>query len=544
MDSPALWLEENGFPIRGIISGRGSPTEKLSGFVDYFLQPGMEKIESFLKDTKHTLQIVEDINEKIMKKEFTLDGVALVTLDVVSMYNNITEDLGMGAVKDFLESPDFEVGSVSKNSILAALELCLKNNHFQFDKKIYKQISGIGTGLKLAPSYACLGIGKYEKIAFNSDQGLLKNILLWKRFIDDVIMLFGGTLEECKQLVEWLNSLMPGVIKFKFEFSFQKVEFLDLVIYKEDGLLKTDLFVKPTNKQIFMDFNTNHPAHCKVGIPYSQALRVVERCTSNENTEHHLQSLKSKLQDRNYPSELITKQFNKAKSKSRKSLIYQRRKEKSTEDDRIRLIFTHNQDNPPIYKWLREGKRLLARNEKAKSMGDKFQVGWKQPKNLQRIAGGERGGSKSHQGPPLEKGCFKCGKCRVACPVLKEAKTFQSTNTGRKYNIKERLDCTSDYVIYLITCQKCRGQYIGKSKTIFKVRHSNHKVEIRNLRGGLGQHYGGPGGCGYQNVSIILIEQVREKNMKYLADRELYWQHQLRGYVENGYNAHCKKKEF
>ena len=357
-------------------------------------------------------------------------------------------------------------------------------------------------------------------------------------------MLFGGTLEECKQLVEWLNSLMPGVIKFKFEFSFQKVEFLDLVIYKEDGLLKTDLFVKPTNKQIFMDFNTNHPAHCKVGIPYSQALRVVERCTSNENTEHHLQSLKSKLQDRNYPSELITKQFNKAKSKSRKSLIYQRRKEKSTEDDRIRLIFTHNQDNPPIYKWLREGKRLLARNEKAKSMGDKFQVGWKQPKNLQRIAGGERGGSKSHQGPPLEKGCFKCGKCRVACPVLKEAKTFQSTNTGRKYNIKERLDCTSDYVIYLITCQKCRGQYIGKSKTIFKVRHSNHKVEIRNLRGGLGQHYGGPGGCGYQNVSIILIEQVREKNMKYLADRELYWQHQLRGYVENGYNAHCKKKEF
>ena len=159
--------------------------------------------------------------------------------------------------------------------------------------------------------------------------------------------------------------------------------------------------------------------------------------------------------------------------------------------------------------------------------------------------GGERGrGAQTQQIDHQDRGCFKCGRCKVACPVLKETNTFQSTNTGRKYKIKERLECTSDWVIYLITCLKCRGQYIGKSKTSFKVRHSNHKVEIRNQRGGLGQHYGGPGGCGYQNVSITLIEQVRKKNMKFLADRELFWQHQLRGYVENGHNAHCKKKEF
>ena len=98
--------------------------------------------------------------------------------------------------------------------------------------------------------------------------------------------------------------------------------------------------------------------------------------------ESHLQNLKQKLESRNYPSEVINKQFSRAKSRSRKSLIYQRRKEKSSGDGKIRLIFTHNQENPPIYKWLREGKRLLARNERAKTMGDNLQVGWKQPKNL------------------------------------------------------------------------------------------------------------------------------------------------------------------
>ena len=71
-------------------------------------------------------------------------------------------------------------------------------------------------------------LGKFEKIAFSADQSLLEKILLWKRFIDVVFMLFHGSKDECENLVSWLNSLMPGIIEFKFEFSYQKIEFLDL----------------------------------------------------------------------------------------------------------------------------------------------------------------------------------------------------------------------------------------------------------------------------------------------------------------------------
>ena len=77
-----------------------------------------------------------------------------------------------------------------------------------------------------------------------------------------------------------------------------------------------------------------------------------------------------------------------------------------------------------------------------------------------------------------------------------------------------------------------------------KIRHSNHKQEITKQVGGLGHHYGGSGGCGYENLSLTIIEQVKEKNLKYLAERELYWQHQLCAYCENGYKNHCRKKEF
>ena len=86
-------------------------------------------------------------------------------------------------------------------------------------------------------------------------------------------------------------------------------------------------------------------------------------------------------------------------------------------------------------------------------------------------------------------------------------------------------------------------QYVGKSETQFKKRHSNHKQEIKNQVGGLGHYYGGSGGCGYQNISIIIIEEVETKTRAYLAEREVFWQHQLRVYVENGSNGHCYRKE-
>jgi hypothetical protein len=72
----------------------------------------------------------------------------------------------------------------------------------------------------------------------------------------------------------------------------------------------------------------------------------------------------------------------------------------------------------------------------------------------------------------------------------------------------KRLDCDSSFVIYLGTCNKCRGQYVGKSQTSFKTHHSNYKQEIKKQPGGLGQHDGGPTGYGYQNFFMQIINQV------------------------------------
>ena len=459
----------------------------------------------------------------------------------------MTEELGTASSKEFLDNRILQVDGnpnrMSTESILKALELCLQSNIFEFNEKFFKQVGGVGTGMKLSPTYACLGMGNFEKVVFSSGQDLLKKIIIWKRFIDDILMLFRGSKLECETLVNWLNSLMPGVIKLKYEFSYTRIVFLDLEIFLEDGMLKTDLHIKPTNKQLYLDFMSNHPDHCKQSIPYSQALRVIERCSKPSDRDVQLVNLKTKLEERNYPSDIIDSKFEKAKKKQRKSLIYQSRKDKNVNDDKVRLIFTHSQANPPIHQWIRQSKHLLQRNDKAKTIGNRIQVASRQPKNLQQLVGGFRKGSGGSTIPPGA-GCYKCSKkCKVVCPVIEERRNFRSNNTGKVYQIRQHLDCDSDWVIYLCSCKKCGGQYVGKSKTPFKIRHSNHKQEIKKKIGGLGHHYGGSGGCGYANFSVTIIEKVKLETMDFLAKRETFWQHQLRVYLENGCNGHCYRKD-
>ena len=199
-------------------------------------------------------------------------------------------------------------------------------------------------------------MGQFEKIAFSSNQPLLDLVMLWKRYIDDVFGLFMGTKEQFENFVTWLNSLMPGVVKFTANHSYSKVEFLDLVIKIEKGRLKTDLFIKPSNLQLYLNYESNHPEPCKTGLVYGQALRVVERCTDAQDALGHLDNLKGKLVERKYPEHMVEEQIGRAKSKNRKCLIYQNKRQIS--NDKVRLIFNHNEKNPQIHQWMRQGKKL------------------------------------------------------------------------------------------------------------------------------------------------------------------------------------------
>ena len=65
-------------PGRPIVSAMGSPTEKISAFIDHFLQTLLPCIPSFIKDTTYFLQILDNLPA-------IPEQALLATLDVSSL---------------------------------------------------------------------------------------------------------------------------------------------------------------------------------------------------------------------------------------------------------------------------------------------------------------------------------------------------------------------------------------------------------------------------------------------------------------------------
>lgn len=68
----------------------------------------------------------------------------------------------------------------------------LEHNCFQFLGVNYQQIRGTSMGAPWAPSYACLHLGLWEDEVVYASSMYLSHCRLWLRYMDDVIMIWGG----------------------------------------------------------------------------------------------------------------------------------------------------------------------------------------------------------------------------------------------------------------------------------------------------------------------------------------------------------------
>ena len=75
---------------------------------------------------------------------------------------------------------------------------------------------------------------------------------------------------------------MHPTIKFTADWSKTSINFLDVTVSIAEGVIETDLYVKPTDSHQYLLSSSCHPFYCKKGIPYSQALRLNRICSNNE----------------------------------------------------------------------------------------------------------------------------------------------------------------------------------------------------------------------------------------------------------------------
>jgi hypothetical protein len=528
-------VHKDGHPGRPLVSSIDSPTSKISEYVDFHLQPYTDTIKSHIKDTKHFLNELEKVPVSQSKNSY------LVTLDVRSLYTNIPNEEGINVIKNLLTRNQSKLTTV----ITAFLWLILTLNNFIFNSTNFLQVSGVAMGTKCAVIYANLFMSHFEE---NYIYNLMNNkTYFYKRFIDDIFLLWNGTLDELKTCLKKLNELHP-TIKFDAKYSFESIDFLDTHTYKSiDGKLLTTLYTKPTDRQSYLHSKSYHPSSCKRSVAYSQALRIRNICTEDSEYFKHTGNLLNKLEERGHNKTSVQDQINKVYQIPRKDLLSKKQK---TSEHTNPLIVTYNKNLPNLRKAIDDNWNILSINQDlAPLFKEKPIIAFRRNTNLQQLLCKH----KLHNNKPMVRKPQKIGRCQPClskannkcCKQMCDTNFVTNRKTGKKYYIYHKLNCKSTNVIYLIECILCNHKpYVGKSEPPSNLRTNNHRTDSKKPNSiPVDQHFATAGHDFYKHAKITLIEKIenttnmtKEEITYTLEKREDFWMIKLNTLNPDGFN--------
>jgi hypothetical protein len=115
-----------------------------------------------------------------------------------------------------------------------------------------------------------------------------------------------------------------------------------------------------------------------------------------------------------------------------------------------------------------------------------------------------------------------CNKPCNVCPYVLKTKTFTAHSNNKTHKIKGHFTCATSGVVYLISCLKCRKQYIGQTGRRFNQRMMEHLLSIKYKKSTMGIHYSSPNHNRY-DFNVQVIEKVSPNTVNYRREREKYW---------------------
>ncbi len=284
-------IHKEGNPGRPIVSSINSATSKMSIYIDDTYKVKLPEIASYLKDTTHLRQILKSIQVR--------DGDIMFSLDMAALYSNIPHADGITAMGEFAENHG--INHPSTQVLKELIMMVLTNNYFEFNNQVYKQVKGTALGTHMAPTYTNIYMDWLERDLLKRYPG--NKPLLWKRFIDDIFGIWRGKEEELLHFFDWINHQpRHSTIIFTPEYSTERINFLDVSIYKQSGNpnIQTRLYSKPTGRASYLHFSSSHPYNQKKSIPYSQLLRVRRICSEGHQFHFHARKMIQNFRSRGY----------------------------------------------------------------------------------------------------------------------------------------------------------------------------------------------------------------------------------------------------
>lgn len=507
---PKIHKKDN--PGRPVVNSIGSVTEKISAYVDETLKPLARLVPSYIKDTTHFINTLEDID--------ITDNDILVTIDVSALYTNIPHTEGIEAIREWMTVNNKPRENI--DLICTLTEFVLTKNYFEFNKSLYLQVHGTAMGTRMSPNYAIIFMHQLES---RLQAGYHLQPKIWRRFIDDIFMIWQHGREELIEYMEYLNNQHP-TIKFTYEQDQEQIAFLDTIAYKDNGHLSTKIYHKPTDNKQYLHYNSAHPKKQKDSVPYGLFIRCKRISSKEEDFETESQSIITKLKRRNYPTALLEEALQKVRNTNREDLLIDKQK---TDKQCIRYITNYNPCNPNIKEILSTHEAVLNNMRNKAFTGKDLQVVYARSDNLRDIL---IQGSLHTQ--KITRGCHPCNKPCMTCNRINTEQSI-TTNQNITYPIRGEFDCQSHDTIYAMTCNICNMRYVGETTTTVNTRFRSHETAIRQDRGNpVSIHYNLPQHS-YTDYNVTLLDKEPLRNRRLRLEEA--WMILLNTLQPNGLNG-------
>ena len=496
-------------PTRPIVSGCSGPNENISRFISYILNPIVKRVKSYVKDSKHLVNIIESTTIQ--------PSSLLVTMDVGSLYTNIPQDEGVEVALSYMEKYKEEVPFWLPPSVVREMfKYVLKHNIFNFNGKSYRQKYGTAMGTSMAPPFAILYMAHLEEEFWLNEQ-LKPDIYL--RYIDDILLTWPHGQENLDRAFERLNR-QKDRIQYTITTSDSEVNFLDVTLYKGDrfknsGILDIRPYFKQTNQMNYLHYSSSHPPSVFKGIVVGECTRFIRNSSDQVTYTQTIQKLKEALKLRGYPPHLLDKWVQTRLFENRKLLL------EDKVHDRVRrpvMVQQFSGKTKPIG-WILNQSWGVVTN--LPDLADKFDGGplssYTVAKSVSKMVVRAKlkcvpnppdiGLNESHICFPTNNTICNHPQCEC-CKLIKNVSHIHSTASHQTYPIEGTYTCKSMEVIYIITCSQCGIQYVGETGTTVGRRMRAHR---NKLEGGdnkpIYRHYRKKS-HNFHEASLTIVQQV------------------------------------
>ena len=380
-------------------------------------------------------------------------------------------------------------------------------------------------------------------------QTILDAILLWKRFIDDILFFWRGSEEDLLAFISHLNASHP-TIKFEakagdsYNFTTRSINFLDLTIWIDDaGFIQTTLYSKPCRVVSYLLPSSSHPSHITQNIPYSLAYRLKRIESLQCNLEMNLSNLKSELVSRGYIPRSVQASIDRVMELSREDTL---QKVPRPPNNRVVLSLPFDKRLPDIAARIRHRHQCLLDSDinAREYMPLPPMLSFTRTKNLRDILiRAKLPPPKHRQGTRVKtEGFRKCNK-RSNCALCQHSEpgvisSYTCPVTNKTVSISSPITCT-DKGVYLAFCKKDNGQccqvaptYVGEcgegEHSSFTHRFSTHlgsatqPCQVDTVKP-VGRHFRLPGHDPHGDLVMLPIEKISDKEPFLRKAREAYY---------------------